>query len=96
MSTTSMTTTTTVQAAEAGRISHEAYPPIDLFQTIDGLLKSHAAEKDQRPLLCYPAHGVADFEEHTGADLDDYTDRAVNFYLHHGVGVAVCNLQKLL
>lgn len=65
--------------------SHDAYPPIANFKTIDGLLKSHAAEPDQKPLICYPATGVDDFEEHSAVAIDHYTDRAVDFFKRHGL-----------
>lgn len=63
--------------------------PIHRFMTIDGLLKSHAAEPDQKPLICYPRSGAADFEEYTAADIDRYTDSAVQFYLSNGLQPAV-------
>ncbi|KAK4955913.1 putative NRPS-like protein biosynthetic cluster [Elasticomyces elasticus] len=83
-----------VNAAEASRFSHDAYPSIDRFQTIDGLLKSHAAEAEQKPLLCYPRSGVDDFEQHTAVDLDRYTDDAIDFYIRQGLGPADIKLDK--
>lgn len=70
---------------------HAEYPPIDRFMTIDGLLKSHATEPDeaQRPLVCYPIRGAADFEEHTAGDLDGYTDIAARYYMENGLQPAV-------
>jgi hypothetical protein len=83
-----------VDASPASVFSHASYPPIERFQTIDGLLKSHAAERDQKPLIAYPKSGVDDFDEHTAADLDRYTDAAVHFYTQHGLGPAVGNSIK--
>lgn len=70
---------------------HASYPPVEQFMTIDGLLKSHAAQPDQakRPLICYPVRGAADFEEHTAGDLDRYTDLAVRYYMEKGLPPAV-------
>lgn len=70
---------------------HAGYPPIEKFMTIDGLLKSHAAQSDaaRKPLICYPVQAADDFEEHTAADLDRYTDVAVQFYLQQGLVPAV-------
>ena len=70
---------------------HAGYPAIENFMTIDGLLKSHAAEPDaaQKPLICYPVRGAADFEEHTAGDLDRYTDVAVRYYMEKGLQPAV-------
>ncbi|KAK5788766.1 hypothetical protein VI817_009724 [Penicillium citrinum] len=69
---------------------HAAYPPIEHFLTIDGLLKSHAAQPDEarKPLICYPIQGADDFEEHTAGDLDRYTDVAVQYYMKQGLGPA--------
>jgi len=76
--------------AEASIFTHDAYPSIERFQTLDGLLQSHAAEPDQKPLICYPKTGVDDFEEHTAVALDRYTDAAVKFYIQQGLNYAVC------
>ena len=65
------------------------HPPPEKFITIDGLLRSHAAEADQKPLVCYPHSGVSDFEEHTAKDLDRYVDLAVQFYIRNGLKPAV-------
>lgn len=53
--------------------------------TIDGLLKSHAAEQEQTPLICYPRAGASDFEEFNGQEIDRLTDAAVQYYLHNGL-----------
>lgn len=65
------------------------HPPLEKFYTIDGMLKSHAAEPQQKPLICYPLKGVSDFEEHTAADIDKYTDLAVQYYIKNGIEPAV-------
>ena len=63
--------------------------PIEEYVTIDGLLKSHAAQPQQKPLICYPNKGVSDFEEYTATTLDRFTDNAVDFYLQNGLVAAV-------
>ena len=70
---------------------YAGYPPIEQFMTIDGLLKSHAAQPDEGklPLICYPVKKAADFEEHTGGDLDRYTDIAAHYYMERGLPPAV-------
>lgn len=73
----------------AGFNDFSRHPPIEKFVTIDGLLRSHAAEPTQKPLVCYPAEGVADFEAHTAAAIDGYTDLAVQFYVDNGLQPAV-------
>ncbi|KAJ5953646.1 hypothetical protein N7454_000542 [Penicillium verhagenii] len=62
---------------------HDTFPPVEYFATIDGLLKSHAAQPDeaQIPLICYPVRNVADFEEHTAGSIDRFTDAAANYYM---------------
>ncbi|KAJ5675545.1 hypothetical protein N7462_008442 [Penicillium macrosclerotiorum] len=69
---------------------HADYPPFEQFMTIDGLLKSHAAQPDdtRKPLICYPIRGAADFEEHTAGDIDRYTDVAVHYYMKRGLNPA--------
>jgi hypothetical protein len=89
-----MSTTTTVTMSEkrplqAGRMDHSIYPPIERFQTIDGLLRSHAAEQEQRPAICYPVNTSSDFEEHTPAEVDRYTDITAQYYISHGLKPAV-------
>jgi hypothetical protein len=70
---------------------HSQWPAFEQFKTIDGLLKSHAAQPDEgkHPLICYPIRGAADFEEHTASDIDRYTDVAVRFYMQQGLTAAV-------
>ncbi|KAK3715521.1 hypothetical protein LTR37_007009 [Vermiconidia calcicola] len=70
------------------------HPPIEKFTTIDRLLKSHAAEPIQKPLIFYPSTGVSDFEEYTGTALDCLTDLAVQFYIRNGLEPADPSLEK--
>jgi thioester reductase-like protein len=67
------------------------YLPIQRFMTIDGLLRSHADEENQSPLISYPRSTASDFEEYTAADIDQYTDAAVQHYLQHGLQAADAN-----
>ena len=88
------TDTLTAQAdptAEPLRLSndHSSFPPIEKYLTIDGLLKSHASESAQPPLICYPAIGASDYEEHTAKALDKLTDAAVARYIELGLKPAV-------
>lgn len=70
---------------------HASHPPFEQFATIDGLLKSHAAQLDESkvPLICYPIRGAADFEEHTAGDIDRYTDVVARYYMERGLPPAV-------
>ncbi|CAK4023577.1 Male sterility, NAD-binding [Lecanosticta acicola] len=96
------TTTTTITAPEADqqpftlKLAHHdaSYLPTERFKTIDGLLKSHAAEPEQTPLICYPKNGASDYEEHTGADLDRFTDAAVQYYIRNGLEPADPSSEK--
>lgn len=90
------TTTTTITVPEAGqafslKLAHHdaSYLPIARFNTIDGVVKSHAAEPEQTPLICYPKNGASDYEEHTGKDLDRFIDAAVQHYIRNGLAPAV-------
>ncbi|KAJ5614499.1 hypothetical protein N7528_008153 [Penicillium herquei] len=75
---------------------HASYPPVEQFMTIDGLLKSHATQKNEseKPLICYPVSGAADFEQHTAGDIDRYTDLAVRSYMEKGLAPADPALEK--
>ena len=88
---TTVTVTQTEQrsAATAGRMDHSIYPPIEKYQTIDGIVRSHAADKEQKPIICYPVKGAADFEEHTSAEVDRYCDTTAQYYIDNGLGLAV-------
>lgn len=96
----SQTTTTEAQAASPTMQApffndFSRYPPMEKFMTIDGLLRSHAAETDQKPLVCFPFKGVSDFEEHTAKDLERYTNLAVQYFLRHGLKPAVSRLFRV-
>ncbi|EME79628.1 uncharacterized protein MYCFIDRAFT_156894 [Pseudocercospora fijiensis CIRAD86] len=92
MATQTQTSTPSVRGSEVNqpftpKLAHHdpTHLPIHRFMTIDGLLKSHAAEVEQIPLICYPKSTASDFEEHTGKDIDAYTDAAVQYYLNNGL-----------
>lgn len=90
MSTTMTVTKPTASvSARAGVMDHSIYPPIERFQTIDGVVRSHAAEQEQKPAICYPVSAAADFEEHTPAEVDRYTDITAQFYINQGLQPAV-------
>ena len=93
-------TLTTEQKIEPSKPAHfndfSRHAPIEKYTTIDGLLRSHAAEAEQKPLICYPGTAVSDFEEHTAAAIDKYTDSAVNFYLENGLQPAVRRITSAL
>lgn len=65
------------------------HPPTEKFMTVDGLLRSHAAERGQTPLICFPYQSVSDFEEHAAKDIERYTNLAVHFYMQNGLKPAV-------
>src|SRR4051812_46878723 len=106
MSTTMTVTKPTAVSARTGVMDHSIYPPIERFQTIDGVVRSHAAEQEQKPAICYPVSAAADFEEHTPAEVDRYTDIAAQYYIHQGLLPVVsteisvsstdCNVAKVL
>lgn len=90
MSTTMTVTKPTASvSARAGVMDHSIYPPIERFQTIDGLVRSHAGEQEQKPAICYPVSAAADFEEHTPAEVDRYTDITAQHYINQGLKPAV-------
>ena len=90
MSTTMTVTKPTASlSARAGVMDHSIYPPIERFQTIDGVVRSHAAEQEQKPAICYPVSAAADYEEHTPAEVDRYTDITAQYYMRQGLHPAV-------
>jgi hypothetical protein len=84
----SMAAKTTVPTTSASR--RDGSP--ENYNTLDGLLKSHASELRDIPLLGYPATGVTDFEEHTAKDLDAFADAAVAKYVSLGLEAVVRNI----
>lgn len=76
-------------AVQAGRVDHSIHPPIERFHTIDGVVRSHASEREQQPLVCYPIKGASDFEEHTAVEVDRYVDLAARYYIKQGLEPAV-------
>lgn len=68
---------------------HSRHPPIESFWTIDGLLASHASDPAEPPLICYPAQGVSDYEEHSAKALDTFVNAAVARYIDLGLHPAV-------
>ncbi|OTA37704.1 hypothetical protein BTJ68_02495 [Hortaea werneckii EXF-2000] len=75
-------------------VDHSLNPEPEKFHTTDGLLRSHASEPDQPPLVCYPAKGVADFEEWSARDLNKFTNAAVARYRESGLEPASPDLEK--
>ncbi|KAK5125717.1 hypothetical protein LTR85_011991 [Meristemomyces frigidus] len=73
---------------------HSAHPPIENFLTIDGLLKSHASDAAELPLICYPAKGVSDYEELSARALDGFTNAAVARYVELGLEPADASQEK--
>lgn len=63
------------------------------YQTLDGLIRSHAAELEEISLLAYPLVGVSDFEIYTAKALDRSVDAAVAYYREAGLSPAVIILQ---
>lgn len=92
--TTTATPTSAPSTAQLGRADHSRFPPIEQFHTIDGLLRNHAAEHDQKPLICYPVHTASDFEEYTAAEIDRCVDITAQYYIQHGLPLAVSRLHR--
>jgi len=82
-----MTTSNTILVETA--TSHKLITMPRPFETIDELLKSHASEPQDIPLVGYPELELTDFKEHTAKELDIYTDAAVASYMKAGLNPAV-------
>lgn len=55
------------------------------FYTIDGIVRTQAAEAPEHPLLGYPVKGVSDFALYTARALDELVDQAVAAYQRRGL-----------
>lgn len=92
-----MAMTTTLTAAPANLIDNgrgkstkgRMGPPPSFYQTIDGLIRSHAAEDADIPMIGYPAQSVSDYEIHTAKNVDRYVDAACWWYQKQGLQPAV-------
>ncbi|KAK5098463.1 hypothetical protein LTR70_002675 [Exophiala xenobiotica] len=60
-------------------------PHPSVYLTIDGLIRSHAAEDADIPMIGYPAQGVSDYEIHTAKVVDRYVDAACWWYQKQGL-----------
>ncbi|RMZ90613.1 hypothetical protein DV736_g2175, partial [Chaetothyriales sp. CBS 134916] len=69
-------------------------PDPSKYLTIDGLIKDHAINDAQIPMIGYPASGVADYEIHNAKDVDMYVDAACWWYSDHGIQPANPALSK--
>lgn len=91
--TTTILTVPTTSVVDAGINSRQSLPSTrptpSYYLTIDGLLKSHASEDVEIPLVGYPASGIDDYEIHTAKALDRYVDAACWWYQRNGLEVAV-------
>lgn len=64
-------------------------PPPSHYMTIDNLIRKHAAEDQEIPMIGYPAKGVSDYEVHTAKTVDRYVDAACWWYQKQGIEPAV-------
>lgn len=95
--TTSITTSTTsalansssAPAENSSRSGMGARPPPSTYLTIDGLIRSHASEEDDIPMIGYPEKGVSDYEIHTAKTVDRFVDAACWWYQENGLQSAV-------
>jgi len=71
-------------------------PHPSVYLTIDGLIRSHAAEDADIPTIGYPAQGVSDYEIHTAKVVDRYVDAACWWYQKQGLQPAVSDTTMFL
>lgn len=79
---TSSETVTVLDPAQFGKLRLKSH---DSLSTIDDLIKSHASESEDFPLVAAPVSGVIDFEEHSARDIDRYVDAAAQCLLSKGL-----------
>ena len=90
--TTAVTATATLRATDGENSPHNgmaARPPPSTYWTIDGLLRKHASEENDIPMIGYPATGASDYEVHTVRTIERYTDAACWWYQKQGLQPAV-------
>ena len=64
-------------------------PPPSTYQTLEGLIRSHASEDHEIPMVGYPDRGVDDYVVHTAKMVDRYVDAACWWYQEQGLRPAV-------
>lgn len=94
MATTTMTSPlpTSVQVVadeNAPQSGMTARPHPSTYWTVDGLIRSHASEEEEIPMIGYPVTGAADYEVHTAKTVDRYVDAACWWYQKYGLQPAV-------
>lgn len=94
MTTTTVTTSppATVQAVvdeNSPNNGMAARPHPSTYWTVDGLLRKHAAEDEDIPMIGYPATGAADYEVYTAKIVNRYVDAACVWYQKQGLLPAV-------
>ncbi|ETI26263.1 hypothetical protein G647_03040 [Cladophialophora carrionii CBS 160.54] len=95
--TTTVPVTATLRAAGVENSPHNgmaARPLPSTYWTIDGLLRKHASEDGDIPMVGYPATGASDYEVHTVKAIDRYTDAACWWYQKQGLQPADPDLRK--
>lgn len=68
-------------------------PPPSSYLTIDNLIRKHATEENEIPMIGYPQKGVDDYEVHTAKNIDRYVDAACWWYQNQGLKPAVSTEQ---
>ncbi|KAF2722236.1 acetyl-CoA synthetase-like protein [Polychaeton citri CBS 116435] len=71
-----------------------SHPPPEDFWTLDGMLRSHARQAKQKPLIYYPVDNVDDYEGYTASTLSRFVDAAVWRYIRLGLQPADPTLPK--
>ena len=66
----------------------------DTLFTISDLIRAHAAEPEDFPLVGAPISGLIDFEEHSARDIDRYADAAAHHFLDCGLPPADASLEE--
>ena len=98
MTTTTVTLTTPTALAASDENSTQNgmanRPPPSTYWTIDRLIRQHAADDAEIPMIGYAATGAADYEIHTVKTVDRYVDAACWWYQKQGLQAADASLEK--
>lgn len=71
-----------------------ARPHPSTYWTVDGLIRKHADEDEEIPMVGYQVTGAADYEIHTVKTIDRYIDAACWWYWKQGLQAADSTLEK--
>ena len=87
-----LTAVVTMDNRESTQNRTDSLPHPSFYLTIDGMIRSHASEDSEIPMIGYPEQGVSDYKVHTAKTVDKYIDAACWWYQKQGLRPAVSTI----